>query len=67
MNLWRVKTFVQKFKNNHGQVWIDKSNWLLLVNHYEDYFLEKKKMHNFKQNEWKLIFIQVRKNIHEIL
>jgi hypothetical protein len=28
---------------DHGQVWIDKSNWLLLLNHYEDYFLEKEK------------------------
>jgi hypothetical protein len=43
MNLSRVKTFVQKFKTDHGQVWIDKSNWLLLVNYYDDYFLEKKK------------------------
>ncbi len=43
MNLSRVKTFVQKFKMDHGQVWIDKSNWLLLLNHYEDYVLEKEK------------------------
>jgi hypothetical protein len=43
MNLSRVKTFVQKFKMDRGQVWIDKSNQPLLVNHCEDYFLEKKK------------------------